>query len=262
MKKGEIWKWVLLVIAILALFMKTYIGLAIWAICLYLYLKQRKKQKEEKEQEEKKKQEELAREKRERELEAQRLENERKAKFEAEYALYKEDAEQGKVEAMRNLGNAYRRYYKWSDAKYWYKKAAERNDVEALFALINDYAIFGTSQAKECADQMASNPYASDEEKRRAVLMKVEIERYEYKQKEEAEAAARRRREEREAEQRRIEEIRTRAMMERNLAVTGDYFAVRPGESYCINEGDSCRFCARRTWASDEGWRPSSRCYL
>ena len=189
MKKGEIWKWVLLVIAILALFMKTYIGLAIWAICLYLYLKQRKKQKEEKEQEEKKKQEELAREKRERELEAQRLENERKAKFEAEYALYKEDAEQGKVEAMRNLGNAYRRYYKWSDAKYWYKKAAERNDVEALFALINDYAIFGTSQAKERADQMASNPYASDEEKRRAVLMKVEIERYEYKQKEEAEAA-------------------------------------------------------------------------
>lgn len=280
MTKDEVWMWLFGIITVIA-FSTLWIGFppgsvipdigfVVFIFFGYKFYKRRKNVKEEREREKAEKEKEERKRKlyewnlelERKEKEEKRKQEEEKAKIEAECAPYKEDAERGKVDAMRTLGKIYRKYYKWSDAKYWYKKAAERNDVEALFALINDYAIFGTSQAKERADQMASNPYASDEEKRRAVLMKVEIERYEYKQKEEAEEAARRRREEREAEQRRIEEIRTRAMMERNLAVTGDYFAVRPGESYCINEGDSCRFCARRTWASDEGWRPSSRCYL
>lgn len=280
MTKDEVWMWLFGIITVIA-FSTLWIGFppgsiipdigfVVFIFFGYKFYKKRKNVKEEREREKaEKKQEERKRklyewnlERERKEKEEKRKQAEEKAKIEAECAPYKEDAELGKVEAMRTLGKIYRKYYKWSDAKYWYEKAAERNDVEALFALINDYAIFGTSQAKERADQMASNPYASDEEKRRAVSMKDEIEQYEFKQKEEAEAATERRRAEREAEQRRIEEMRTRAMMERNLAAQGDLFAVRPGESCCMNEGDSCRTCARRVWVSGEGWCRSSRCYL
>lgn len=245
MKNGEIWKWVLLVVAILALFMRADIGLVILAICLFLYFKLRKKQ----EQEEKRKQEELAKEKRERELEAERLRKEQKAKFEAECALYKEDAERGKPEAMRNLGNIYSKYMEWDDAKYWYEKAAERNDVEALFALIKGYVSFGTSQAKVRADQMASNPYASEEDKHRAVSLKEEVVRYEYKQKEEME----RKRQIQEQKRREEEAYQAWKQKERQTPVTGDYFRPYSGGVTCSNKGASCRYCARRRWYPG-GW--------
>ena len=255
MTKDEVWMWLFGIITVIA-FSTLWIGFppgsvipdvgfVVFIFFGYKFYKKRKNVKEEREREKAEKEREERKRKlyewnlelERKEKEEKRKQEEEKAKIEAECAPYKEDAERGKVDAMRTLGKIYRKYYKWSDAKYWYKKAAERNDVEALFALINDYAIFGTSQAKERADQMASNPYASDEEKRRAVLMKVEIERYEYKQKEAAEAAERRRR----AEAEMIEQ-------QKKLPITGDFYVMRPYNRECANVGNACTYCARRTW--------------
>ena len=175
------------------------------------------------------------------------------AKIDAEAAQYKAMADNGDVGAIKEIAKVYYKNGKKDEAQKLYEEVAQLGDIDAQLKLADNYR--HVLSAEEWASKAEKNPNASDGQKEYAQKLKNEIEEYRieaYQRFRDAEAA----------KWRRIEEAQRRREAEMNLPVQGDFFAVRPGESCCMNDGNACRFCARRVWVSSEGWCRSSRCYL
>lgn len=196
--------------------------------------------------------------KQEAEAEKERKEREQveanlQAKIKAEAAPYKAMADNGDVGAIKEIAKVYYKNGKKDEAQKLYEEVAQLGDIDAQLKLADNYR--HVLSAEEWASKAEKNPNASDGQKEYAQKLKNEIKEYgieAYQRFRDAEAA----------KWRRIEEAQRRREAEMNLPVQGDFFAVRPGESCCMNDGNACRFCARRVWVSSEGWCRSSRCYL
>lgn len=185
--------------------------------------------------------------------ECEQAEAELQAKIDAEAASYKAMADNGDAEAIKEIAKVYYKNGKKEEAQKLYEEAAQLGDIDAQLKLADNYR--QVLSAEEWASKAEKNPNASDGQKEYAQKLKNEIKEYRieaYQRFRDAEAA----------KWRRIEEAQRRREAEMNLPVQGDFFAVRPGESCCMNDGNACRFCARRVWAAGEGWCRSSRCYL
>ncbi len=185
--------------------------------------------------------------------ECEQAEAELQAKIDAEAASYKAMADNGDAEAIKEIAKVYYKNGKKEEAQKLYEEAAQLGDIDAQLKLADNYR--HVLSAEEWASKAEKNPNASDGQKEYAQKLKNEIKEYRieaYQRFRDAEAA----------KWRRIEEAQRRREAEMNLPVQGDFFAVRPGESCCMNDGNACRFCARRVWAAGEGWCRSSRCYL
>ncbi len=185
--------------------------------------------------------------------EREQAEAELQAKIDAEAAPYKAMADNGDVGAIKEIAKVYYKNGKKDEAQKLYEEVAQLGDIDAQLKLADNYR--HVLSAEEWASKAEKNPNASDGQKEYAQKLKNEIEEYRievYQRFRDAEAA----------KWRRIEEAQRRREAEMNLPVQGDFFAVRPGESCCMNDGNACRFCARRVWVSSEGWCRSSRCYL
>lgn len=185
--------------------------------------------------------------------ERERAEVQLQAKIDAEAAPYKTMADNGDVGAIKEIAKVYYKNGKKDEAQKLYEEVAQLGDIDAQLKLADNYR--HVLSAEEWASKAEKNPNASDGQKEYAQKLKNEIEEYRieaYQRFRDAEAA----------KWRRIEEAQRRRKAEMNLPVQGDFFAVRPGESCCMNDGNACRFCARRVWVSSEGWCRSSRCYL
>lgn len=190
-----------------------------------------------------------------RKMKRERAEAELQAKIDAEAAPYKAMADNGDTTAIKEIAKVYYKNGKENEARKLYEGVADKGDVDAQLTLAKSYKIIGNEASERWATCVEGNPNASDAEKESARNQKQAIAEYE-------QYLRRKHEEELEQQRRKAEAYQAWMQKEMQMPVTGDFFAVRPGESCCMNDGSACRFCARRGWASDEGWCRSSRCYL
>lgn len=167
------------------------------------------------------------------------VETQQQEKIDKEAAPYRALADSGDLTAIKEIAKVYYKNKKRDEAKKLYVRAAEGGDVDAQLILAKNYEFINTTEAEEWATKVQNNPSANESEKQEALNIKRAMRKREQKREyvEEYERARR-------------EALDNLIQEERRLAVTGDYFLPRP-DGRCRNEGQTCRYCARRKWDND-----------